>query len=67
MATILHCPRCGRENLTLSSYCDHCLTEIPFETSSKVLICPECHNENTFESDYCYSCHEHLKPGQTLD
>lgn len=67
MATIVHCPRCGRENLTMSSYCEHCLIEIPLQTSAKVLMCPECHSENVFESEHCDYCHEPLRPGQTFD
>jgi predicted amidophosphoribosyltransferase len=68
MATILRCPRCGRENRTNSSYCDHCLAEVPSqEDIHKALLCPECHAENAYVNEFCDVCHEPLKPGQTND
>jgi hypothetical protein len=67
MLAILHCPKCGRENKTQSSYCEFCLTEQPSQDMAKVLMCPECHAENEYANDHCYVCHEPLKPGQTGD
>ncbi|MBI5379954.1 MAG: zinc ribbon domain-containing protein [Nitrospirae bacterium] len=67
MAVVLHCPRCGRENRTGTSYCEHCLAELAREETGKVLFCPECHAENPYTNEFCDICHEPLKPGQTND
>ncbi len=60
------CPRCGRENVTRSSFCEGCLYEFPSEVwESRRLICPECRYENSYSNEHCERCHEPLKPGQS--
>lgn len=60
------CTRCGRENETRSSFCEHCLQEFPSEIwEGKQLVCPECRYLNSYAQDHCERCHEPLKPGQS--
>jgi hypothetical protein len=60
------CPRCGRENVTRSSFCEGCLYEFPSDVwESRRLVCPECRYENSYSNEHCERCHEPLKPGQS--
>lgn len=58
------CPKCGKENVTQSAWCEKCLYFFPGLAEDKILRCPECFHPNTYMSDHCEVCHEPLKPGQ---
>ena len=55
------CPKCGKENLPVSKFCDECGASLA-PALPKSLLCPKCGSENLPTGKFCHQCGASLAP-----